>query len=383
MLEGKELGRLWSLKNINKRSFTGFKPEVPTHLKGDIFELAHTQCLSCLGTHKTVEFIKDRYNWKNLNKDISFWVSKCDGCNRNKAKNYAPKALLQPFDSTKPYSRWHLDFTERLPISKDGNRFIIVALDAFTKWVQAKPVVNQTDESVANFLLDNIVCRFGLPEQVHTDMGTQFESTLIAHLCKLLKINKPHTTPYRPSGNGHVERSNRTIKEALRGYLNDFKNDWDEYLHLDPKSIIYTKLIPCPVNENFENYHVYVQKLINAIKLQDKITAECLRSSKERQKYYHDASYSNFICCPGKRVFMPTRNQEKFDEKFDGSFIIEQEKYPYYIISTSQLAASKKQERGRIGKRKHESPNSGKSRRERRAAMRWYIDFERREWNVT
>ncbi|KII68627.1 hypothetical protein RF11_16469 [Thelohanellus kitauei] len=177
-------------------------------------------------------------------------------------------------------------------------------------------------------------------------MGTQFESTLIAHLGKLLKINKTHTTLYHPSGNGKVERSNRTINEALRSYLNAFKNDCirvakNSSTNVEPsllvygrtvKTIIDTKLTPCPANENFENYHVYVQKLKNAIKLQDKITAEYLRSTNEGQKYYHATSSSNYIYCPENRVFMHNRNQGKLDDKFDG-LLIEQEKYPYYILN--------------------------------------------------
>ena len=70
-------------------------------------------------------------------------------------------------------------------------------------------------------------CRFSLPEQLHTDMGAQFESKLIKEMCTLLHINKTHTTPYYPQSDGLVERLNNTIQAMLATAI-DQKDEWEE-----------------------------------------------------------------------------------------------------------------------------------------------------------
>ncbi|KII61295.1 Retrovirus-related Pol polyprotein [Thelohanellus kitauei] len=80
--------------------------------------------------------------------------------------------------------------------------------------------------------MSNIVCRYGIPEHIHSDRGTQFESTVFSNLCKYLGIKKLRTTPYHPMCNGMVERTNRTLKEMLRSYVSEYQDDWYKYLDL-------------------------------------------------------------------------------------------------------------------------------------------------------
>ena len=87
--------------------------------------------------------------------------------------------------------------------------------DYFTHWVEAYGIPNQEANTVAGKIVDEVFCRFGIPEQLHSDMGAQFESKLIHEICKLLHINKTHTTPYHPQSDGLVERLNRTIQSML------------------------------------------------------------------------------------------------------------------------------------------------------------------------
>lgn len=71
----------------------------------------------------------------------------------------------------------------------------------------------------------------GLPEQIHTDQGAQFESQLMTELCTLWNIEKTHTTPYHPHANGIVDRNNRLLRESLRALLLRRGQDkWDKPL---------------------------------------------------------------------------------------------------------------------------------------------------------
>ena len=98
-----------------------------------------------------------------------------------------------------------VDIMGPLPETGKGNKYVLVAADCFTKWVEAYGIPNQEAVTVAVKLVDEMFCRFSPPEQVHSDQGRQFESILLKEVCNLLQIKKTHTTPYRPQGNGMVE----------------------------------------------------------------------------------------------------------------------------------------------------------------------------------
>ena len=71
---------------------------------------------------------------------------------------------------------------------------------------------NQEALTVAKKLVDEVFCRFGIPEQLHSDKGKQFEGILMKEICKILNISKSRTTSYHPQGDGLVERFNRTLQ---------------------------------------------------------------------------------------------------------------------------------------------------------------------------
>jgi len=97
---------------------------------------------------------------------------------------------------------------------------------SFTKWVEAYPLPDQEANTCMTALFNGFVARFGLPRQLHSDQGRNFESSLVKKLCKIVGVNKTRTTPFHPRSDGLTERANRTIKQMLRATTSQNPQEW-------------------------------------------------------------------------------------------------------------------------------------------------------------
>ena len=102
--------------------------------------------------------------------------------------------------------------------------------DYFTKWVEAYPLPNQEAPTVAEVLVKEYVCCFGVPLLLHSDQGRNFESAVFQGMCQLLGIRKTRTTPYHPQSDGMVERFNRTLEAQLSKFADYHQRDWDVHI---------------------------------------------------------------------------------------------------------------------------------------------------------
>ena len=123
-----------------------------------------------------------------------------------------------------------MDITGPFPESPEGNRYILVVGDYFTKWMEAYALPDQEATTVAKKLVDEFFCRFSVPEQLHSDQGKQFESKLISAICQLLQVKKSRTTPYHPQSDGLIERFNRTLTNMLASTVKENPFEWEKHL---------------------------------------------------------------------------------------------------------------------------------------------------------
>jgi hypothetical protein len=91
-----------------------------------------------------------------------------------------------------------IDIMGPLPVSKNGNQYLLVTMDYFSKWPEVYPLPNQEARTVATVLVREFFCRFGIPMELHSDQGRNFESLLMKKVCAILGIHKTRTTPYYP-----------------------------------------------------------------------------------------------------------------------------------------------------------------------------------------
>jgi transposase InsO family protein len=124
-----------------------------------------------------------------------------------------------------------MDTAGPLPETKSGNRYILVAIDHYSKWCEAKAVVDHGAKTAARFLEDEVIYRYGVPKFVLTDNGGKWATEFDA-MCKDYDIHHQHTAPQWPQCNGMAERLIKTIKHGITvlSVVLDNANCWDEQL---------------------------------------------------------------------------------------------------------------------------------------------------------
>ncbi|XP_015055038.1 uncharacterized protein LOC107001558 [Solanum pennellii] len=115
------------------------------------------------------------------------------------------------------------------PKASNGHRFILVAIDYFTKWVEAATFKSVTKKAVVGFVHSNIICRFGIPKIIVTDNAMNLNSHLMKEVCEQFKIVCRYLTPYRPKENRDAEVANKNIKKILRRMVQGSRR-WHEKL---------------------------------------------------------------------------------------------------------------------------------------------------------
>ena len=158
----------------------------------------------------------------------------CQLCQKRNPPQPVPQAPMGTIRTHHPFQKISWDIMGPLPVSSKGHKYILVITDMFSKWVEAFPLRVTDSETLAKVLVDEIVCRYGVPQCLHSDQGTNFNSEVITSLCKQLGIKRTRTTAYHPQANGQVERFNRTLESMLSKVVNENQRDWDTHL---PKAL--------------------------------------------------------------------------------------------------------------------------------------------------
>ena len=98
-----------------------------------------------------------------------------------------------------------------LPLTVNGNRYIIVFVNYLTKWVEAYAVADQSSETIAQLLVDNIICRHSVPEELISNRGANLLSNLVKDICAACDMTKLNTTAYHPQVDSLVENFSCTL----------------------------------------------------------------------------------------------------------------------------------------------------------------------------
>ena len=154
--------------------------------------------------------------WPTVMKDAVDYCRKCDLCQRMGQPTEKDRMSFQPVLPLEPFQKWGLDFVGpfKLAATCRENGYIIVAMDYCTKWVEAKPLRDNTTASIVKFLYKSIWCQFGCLIELVSDQGTHFINKIVHELSTYYAVVHKKSTPYYPQANRLVESTNKTIQTS-------------------------------------------------------------------------------------------------------------------------------------------------------------------------
>lgn len=256
---------------------------------------------------------------------------------------------MQPYVVGAPFERVAIDVLGPLPRSDLGNRYILAFMDYFTKWPECFAIPDQTAETVAGVLVDNVFSRHGMPLQLHSDQGRNFESDLFQEVMQRLGIEKTRTTPLHPQSDGMVERFNRTILDYLSKFCDLNQRDWDRHLPLlmlahrtavhettreTPAMMVYGRELRLPLEAfmgvtlgDTANSTGYVAKLRETLRIIHELASANSLNTTRRMKDRYDLRTRGVQYNKGDRVWLYNHKRRKgFSPKlqadWDGPYVI-------------------------------------------------------------
>jgi transposase InsO family protein len=207
---------------------------------GDLTQILLPECLRDLvleslhdhnghqGIERTFKMIRQRCYWPQMFMDIRNYCKRCERC--AVSKNPPPKVhtSMGHLTASEPLECVAIDFS--ILEKAQGLENVLVLTDVFSKWTIAVPTRDQTAQTVAKVLVNELFFKFGVCKRIHSDQGKCFEAEIIQQLCNLYRVKKTRTTAYHPQGNGQYERFNRTLHDLLRSLPPARKRKWPEYI---------------------------------------------------------------------------------------------------------------------------------------------------------
>ena len=202
-------------------------------LRKKVMEVAHdTMQAGHMGVKKTEDRILNNFYWPGIHQDVVSFCMSCDVCQRMISKRSVAKVPLGKIPLMDlPFKRVAVDLIDLItPASDKGHRYVLTLVDYATQYPEAVPLKNIETETVAEAFLD-LYSRVGIPEEVLSDLGTQFVSECMKEVSRLLLIRRLTTTPYHPICNDLTEKFNDTLKKMLRGLCIKQPKQWYRFIN--------------------------------------------------------------------------------------------------------------------------------------------------------
>ena len=174
--------------------------------------------------------VQQYYWWPGMRTLVNNYVKGCGICQQFKIDRSPSKPALMPTEgakTTRPFAYCSMDLITDLSMCKEQDSILVIVDQGLTKGIILVPCSKTiTAEEVAQLLLDNLYKRFGLPDKIISDRGSQFASKAFVELLKLLGVKSALSTAYHPQTDGTTERVNQEIEAYLAIYCTTHPEEW-------------------------------------------------------------------------------------------------------------------------------------------------------------
>ena len=363
-LEVKTMVKMWerlTLKNgvifrawINDEGAVEFHQKVlPYVYRRDFIMMVHSGMNGGhLGEKKTRHGVQLRSYWVGWKATVHQVLQSCEPCQKYHRGKVQRQGAMQDMTMGAPWERIGVDITGPFPRSARGNKYMVTLIDHFTKWAEAIPVPNHEATTVSRVLLEQIITRFGVPQQILTDRGAEFESQLFKELCRILGCDKIRTTAYKPSTNGAIERLHRSLNSMIGKVIDLDQRHWDEQVPIvmaayrasrheatgyTPNYLMFGREVSMPVDivsgvpeelkDLYKSENEYVANLQDKLRQVYEKTRIVMGRAAERNKKQYDIGVKSQEYKVGDWVlyYLPKATQGrciKFERLFSGPFLV-------------------------------------------------------------
>ncbi|GJV23299.1 reverse transcriptase domain-containing protein [Tanacetum coccineum] len=166
--------------------------------------------------------------WPTIYRDAQDFVTHCDSCQRQGKISQRDEMPQNPVQICEIFDVWGIDFMGPFPSSR-GNRYILVAVDYVSKWVEAKALPTNDARVVVKFL-KQLFSRFGTPRAIISDRGTHFCNDQFSNVLKKYGVTHKLSTSYHPQTSVQMEVSNRGLKRILERTESEHRARWADKL---------------------------------------------------------------------------------------------------------------------------------------------------------
>jgi hypothetical protein len=167
------------------------------------------------------------YFWPTMLEDCLRYYKGCQDCQKFGAIQQVPASAMNPIIKLWSFRGCGIDMIGMInPPSSKGHKFILVATDYFTKWVEAIPLKKVDSEDAIQFVQEHIIYRFGLPQTITTDQGSIFVSDEFVQFADSVGIKLLNSSPYYAQANGQAEVSNKSLIKLIKLKISDYPRQW-------------------------------------------------------------------------------------------------------------------------------------------------------------
>ncbi|KAB0799843.1 hypothetical protein PPYR_07723 [Photinus pyralis] len=296
--------------------------------------------------------IKRYYFWNNLKDDVIKLISKCNECQRHKHLNQRKQPLTITTTASSAFQKIYLDLVGPLNQDNETNRYILTIQCELSKFVEGIPIENKEAETVARAFVNNFILKYGIPEQIVTDQGTEFLAKVFKETAKLLGLDQINSTAYHHETLGALENSHKNLNAFLRIQVNKYENTWSKWVpfwcfsynntvHTEtkytPYELVFGKKCNLPLNilekldpvYNFESYPIELKFRLQSAWEDAK---DNLIKSKQNRKTRLDENRNDLKYKFNDRVLLKSEISNKLEPLYKGPYKVIEDKSPNVII---------------------------------------------------